>query len=92
MMLNNLLIEQFSGPSTKYYSFDETLDTTEQCFQEDFLNTLTQKGIPSHELSLKQNCPVILPRNLNASSGLCNGTRLICRNFQQNVIDAEIAT
>ena len=26
--VNNLLIEKFPGESIKYYSFDETLDTT----------------------------------------------------------------
>ena len=30
-------------------------------------------------------------RNINAAEGLCNGTRLICRHFERNVIDAEIA-
>ena len=33
----------------------------------------------SHELVLKLNCPVILLWNLDPSSDLCNGTRLICR-------------
>ena len=54
--INNLLIQQFLGDPVKYYSFDETLDTKEQYFQEDFLNTLTPKGIPPHELVLKPNC------------------------------------
>ena len=90
--INNLLMNLFPGDSIKYYSFDKTLDNTEQSFQEEFLNTLTPNGIPPHELILKRNCPVILLRNLNASEGLCNGTRLICRDFQSNVIDAEIAS
>ncbi|KAH7546258.1 hypothetical protein FEM48_Zijuj01G0181200 [Ziziphus jujuba var. spinosa] len=30
-------------------------------------------------------------RNINPSEGLCNGTRLICHRFDQNVIDAEIS-
>ncbi|KAL5546675.1 hypothetical protein UlMin_006362 [Ulmus minor] len=77
--INNLLMNLFS-------------DNTEQSFQEEFLNTLTPNGIPPHELILKRNCPVILLQNLNASEGLCNGTRLICRDFQSNVIDAEIAS
>ena len=90
--INNLLIETFPGQATKYYSFDETLDRNEQCFQEDFLNTLTPNGIPPHELILKPNCPVILLRNINPSEGLCMGTRLICRHSQPNTIDAEISS
>jgi ATP-dependent DNA helicase PIF1 len=42
-----------------------------------FLNTITLAGMPPHRLALKVNVPVILLRNLDAASGLCNGTRLI---------------
>ena len=90
--INNLLIEKFPGDPVKYYSFDETIDETKQCFQEDFLNTLSLSGIPPHELVLKKNCPIMLICNINPSEGLCDGTRLICRNFQPNVIDAKITT
>ncbi|KAL5545345.1 hypothetical protein UlMin_009129 [Ulmus minor] len=89
--INSILIERFPGDTYKYYSFDEILDKTEQSLQEDFLNTLTPNGIPPHELTLKQNCPIMLLRNINPSEGLCNGTRLICQRFERNVIDAEIA-
>ena len=53
---------------------------------------MTPKGIHPHELVLKPNCSIILLRNFNPSKGLCNGTWLICHNFQLNAIDAEIAT
>src|SRR6185503_16498762 len=45
---------------------------------------------PPHELKLKINCPVILLRNLDPNSGLCNGTRLMVRALQANAIDAQI--
>ncbi|KAL4573478.1 hypothetical protein LXL04_020286 [Taraxacum kok-saghyz] len=48
-------------------------------------------GLPPHYLRLKIGCPIILLRNIDPSNGLCNGTRLICKGFQMNVIDAEIA-
>ncbi|WVZ67157.1 hypothetical protein U9M48_016277, partial [Paspalum notatum var. saurae] len=41
-------------------------------------------------MRLKINCPVILLRNIDPTNGLCNGTRLIVRDFQKNAIDAEI--
>lgn len=74
----------------KYYSFDETIHINEQAIQEDFMNSLTPSGFPPHELVLKPCCPIILLWNINASEGLCNGTRLICNQFNSNVIDVEI--
>ena len=41
---------------------------------------------------LKENCPIILLRNINPSEGLCNGTRLICYRFSPNLIDAQIVS
>ncbi|KAF5452910.1 hypothetical protein F2P56_027864 [Juglans regia] len=89
--INALLIHRFPGEVHRYYSFDETIDASEQSVMEDFLNTLTPNELPPHELLLKKNCPIMLLRNINPSEGLCNGTRLICRSFDRNIIDAEIA-
>ncbi|XP_042962393.1 uncharacterized protein LOC122296655 [Carya illinoinensis] len=88
--INTLLIQRFPGELKQYYSFDESIDASEQAIMEDFLHTLTPNGLPPHELLLKENCPIMLLRNINPSEGLCNGTRLICRNFDRNVIHAEI--
>ncbi|KAJ7946864.1 ATP-dependent DNA helicase [Quillaja saponaria] len=90
--INNIIIDKFPGSPKIYYSFDETLDQSQQAQYEDFLHSLTFNGIPQHELILKQNCPIILLRNIDPGQGLCNETRLICKSFQRNIIDAEIAT
>ena len=74
------------------YNFDESLNTTEHSVHEDFLNILTPNGFPPYELILKPNCPIVLLRNINPSEGLCNGTRLICHRFDQNLVDAKIST
>ena len=81
--INNLLLDRFPGDVVKYYSFDEPIDTVDQNFTEDFLNTLVPNGMPPHELILKENCPVMLLRNINSSEGLCNGTRLICKHSKE---------
>lgn len=76
--LNDLLINHFPGDSIKYYSFDSTMDDTKQIQQQEFLNSLTQNGFPPHELVLKANFPIILLRNIDPPTRLCNGTRLVC--------------
>ncbi|KAH0710191.1 hypothetical protein KY284_011618 [Solanum tuberosum] len=90
--LNDKLIAMFPGESKIFNSFDSTEDDTNNYYQEEYLNTLTANGLPPHRLELKENAPIMLLRNLDPSSGLCNGTRMICRGFSQNVLQAEISS
>ncbi|CAI9287988.1 unnamed protein product [Lactuca saligna] len=89
--INEILIQKFQGEVKEYVSFDETLDPNDQGHYEDLLHSLTPNGMPPHRLILKKNAPIILLRNMNPIEGLCNGTRLFCKNFNRNVIRAEIA-
>ncbi|XP_024965802.1 uncharacterized protein LOC112506005 [Cynara cardunculus var. scolymus] len=89
--INDQLIDKFSGDEKIYYSFDKAEDDKNNIYPMEFLNSLTVSGLPPYYLRLKIGCPIILLRNIDPSNGLCNGIRLICRGFQQNVIDAEIA-
>nr|XP_043636045.1 uncharacterized protein LOC122607184 [Erigeron canadensis] len=89
--INNQLIEKFWGEEKVYYSFDEAEDDKNNFYPIEFLNTLTVSGLPPYCLRLKVGCPIILIRNIDPSNGLCNGTRLVCRGFQPNVIDGEVA-
>ena len=65
-------------------------DDTRNNYPLDFLNSITPNGLPPHELKVKKDCPVILLRKLDPHNGLCNGTRLVIRGFQNNTIDAKI--
>ncbi|XP_024984020.1 uncharacterized protein LOC112519933 [Cynara cardunculus var. scolymus] len=89
--INDQLTDRFCGDEKVYYIFDEAEDDINTFYPMEFLNSLTVSGLPPHYLWLKIGCPIILLRNIDSSNGLCNGTRLICRGFQQNIIDAEIA-
>ncbi|KAK9065053.1 hypothetical protein SSX86_016437 [Deinandra increscens subsp. villosa] len=89
--INDQMIDMFQGEEKIYYSFDEAEDDHNNFYPLDFLNSLNVSGLPPHKLRLKVGCPIILLRNIDPSHGLCNGTRLICKGFQRNVIDAEIA-
>ncbi|CAO2834899.1 unnamed protein product [Amaranthus hypochondriacus] len=90
--INSKLIENFCGDVYCYKSFDTVIDDYCNIYPTEFLNTLCPGGMSPHDLVLKINCPVILLRNLDPSSGLCNGTRLICRKFMPNLIQCEIST
>jgi ATP-dependent DNA helicase PIF1 len=84
------MIERFPRNEKVYYSFDSGDDDTRNNYLLDFLNSITSNGLPPHKLKVKKDCPVILLRNLDPHNGLCNGTRLVIRGFQNNTIDAEI--
>jgi ATP-dependent DNA helicase PIF1 len=88
--INMSMIKKFQGEERVCHSFDEVVDDPNNYYPFEFLNTLTPNGLPSHVLKLKKNCPIILLRNIDPANGLCNGTRLMIRNFQKNMIDAEI--
>ncbi|XP_021740135.1 uncharacterized protein LOC110706525 [Chenopodium quinoa] len=90
--INTLLIAKHPGQAVTYKSFDVLIDENCKIYTTEFLNTLCPGGMSPHELVLKENCPVILLRNLAPASGLCNGTRLICKRFYPNMIECVIAT
>ena len=59
-------------------SVDTVLDENDAVYYPvEYINTLESSGLPHHRLILKKNAVVILLRNLDISSGLCNGTRLL---------------
>ncbi|XP_073138532.1 uncharacterized protein [Henckelia pumila] len=90
--INEMLISKFSGEERVYTSWDSIEDDNNNLFQEEFLNSLSPSGLPPYRISLKVGCPIMLLRNVAPELGLCNGTRLICRNLGRNFIDAEIIT
>jgi ATP-dependent DNA helicase PIF1 len=91
-IINNKIAESIVGDAVEYFSADSVDDDNgNNLYPPEFLNTLTPSGMPPHHLILKTGIPIILLRNIDASRGLCNGTRLIVRTLQPHVIDAEIA-
>ncbi|XP_074271021.1 uncharacterized protein LOC141594939 [Silene latifolia] len=90
--INSVLIDKFPGQVVTYTSHDTMLDDNCAVYPAEFINKLNPGGMSPHELVLKENCPVILIRNLQPSFGLCNGTRLICKRFLPNSIECVIMT
>jgi hypothetical protein len=78
-ILNNLILNMFPGNKITLFSSDSIvseIDDEIQMFLPEMLNKLSPNNFPQHELNLKQNCNIMLLRNLNTADGLCNGTRL----------------
>jgi ATP-dependent DNA helicase PIF1 len=77
--LNTQIVEVVPGQEHIFLSADsvETRDGQAMAIGAEFLNTITLAGMPPHRLTFKVGVPVILLRNLDATSGVCNGTRLI---------------
>uniref|UniRef100_A0A803MPB0 ATP-dependent DNA helicase n=1 Tax=Chenopodium quinoa TaxID=63459 RepID=A0A803MPB0_CHEQI len=88
--INSLLVHQLPESAYDYKSFDNCTNDLSEQYPFEFLNSLAPSSLPPHHLTLKVGSPIILLRNLDPTSGLCNGTRLVCRAFFPNVIDAEI--
>ncbi|XP_021840453.2 uncharacterized protein [Spinacia oleracea] len=91
-MLNEKILKRFAGRERIYYSFDSVPEDRQNLYQQEFLNSLSFGGFPPHALRLKVGSPIMLLRNIDTSSGLCNGTRLVCCQLMDHVIEAEILT
>jgi ATP-dependent DNA helicase PIF1 len=60
-------------------------------FPTEYLNTLSVNGIPPHRLVMELGAPIMLLRNINPKEGLCNGTRLILKSKNGQVLKCERA-
>ncbi|XP_028798744.1 ATP-dependent DNA helicase PIF1-like [Neltuma alba] len=79
--LNDYVLSHVHREEVEYYnsnSINKTQkeDTTQHdIYTIEFLNTITYSGIPPHVLTLKVGVLIMLLRNIDQSTGLCNGMR-----------------
>lgn len=91
--IKKYIMDQFPGDYVEFYSADKVMDDEHQLtYPVEYLNTMNPGSLPPHHLKLKVGAAIMVLRNLSSKNGVCNGTRLICRSFKRNVIEAEIAT
>lgn len=93
--VNSEILSRMQGEEKAYFSFDKIIcdDEREQNnYPVEFLNSLTVSGLPPHKLVLKENCIVLLIRNLNTKNALVNGTRMRVKQMHRNSIDCQVLT
>jgi len=66
------------------------IDITSDVHNLEFLNKISTFGLPNHMLSLKIGVPIVLLRNIDQASGLCNGTHLIITKMRKYILEGDI--
>lgn len=78
--INEHMCSMLPGETYEFLNCDsickssEDSDTFDNLYTTKFLNTISCSGMPPHKLTLKVGAPIMLLRNIDQSSGLCNGT------------------
>jgi ATP-dependent DNA helicase PIF1 len=94
--VNEELLSLVAGDEKIYFSSDSICKTdmnmqnNEELYSTDFLNSIKCSGLPNHILKLKLGVPVMLLRNIDQQSGLCNGTRLVITQMGDHIIEAKV--
>ncbi|CAJ2629698.1 unnamed protein product [Trifolium pratense] len=94
--VNDYVLSLIQGESVEYLSSDtpcksdENFDVQGDWFTSEFLNDIKCSGIPNHRLTLKVGVPIMLLRNMDQTSGLCNGTRLQVNALGKTIITATV--
>jgi hypothetical protein len=96
--VNNYVMDLMPGEEREYLSCDtvckcdEDVGIDRRWITTEFLNDIKCSGMPNHKLHLKVGVPVMLLRNVDVSSGLCNGTRLTIASLGKNIISANVVS
>jgi len=94
--VNDYIMGLIPGDEKEYLSADsvckcdEDIGLDHRWITTEFLNDLKCSGMPNHKLILKVGVPIMLLRNVDQASGLCNDTRLTVVSLGKNVICARV--
>ena len=96
LKVNDSVLDRHHGEAHVYYSavVAECSDDPDEAvnYSEELLHCMTPTGLPSHKLTLKVRCIVMLLHNLNPARRLCSGTRLRVVQLARHSVCAEILT
>nr|XP_009796006.1 PREDICTED: uncharacterized protein LOC104242629 [Nicotiana sylvestris]XP_016459952.1 PREDICTED: uncharacterized protein LOC107783489 [Nicotiana tabacum] len=94
--INEYMVSLNHSPEKTYLSSDtvcmsdHSFSALEHVHTPEFLNNIKCSRIQNHFITLKVGVPMMLLRNIDRSSGLCNGTRLIITRLGNQVIEAKV--
>lgn len=82
---------------SKFHFFGSGISKTEsvdsemvELFSAEFLNIINCSRLPNNRIVLKVGCMIMLLKNIDQASELCNGTRLIVTNLGKHIIEARM--
>lgn len=91
-------IDQLPGKTHTYYSQDSLVDNIcednefSSSFPLKYLNSINMPCLLRHDLKIKEGCVIVLMRNMNQVTGLCNDTGMVVRKCLPNSILCDILT
>src|ERR1700737_939313 len=78
--MNHNILNEFPGEEIVFQSSDSVKNDglgpgEEFMYPVEYLNSINTSGLPLSKLKLKIGAPVMILRNMDPESGVCNGTR-----------------
>lgn len=97
LILYDIIYVIYAGEERIYLSSDsidpaDKKSKDDSVFTPEFLNSIKSSGLPNHSLRLRIGTPVMLLRNVDATEGLCNGTRLQITQVGNHLLEAKVIT
>lgn len=90
---NEKILRRMQGSEIIYHSADSIEDEGEGSHNDipdELLRSIEAPSLPLSELKMKIGCPLMLLRNLDATKGLCNGTRMILLHAYPRILEVMI--
>ena len=94
--VNEHVLSLFPGEEMTYlssYSIDKSDSNyggNDDAFSIEFLNSICAFGVPNHNLLLKVGVPIMMLRNIDQSTDLCNGTSVLVDHLGDRILQAAV--
>ncbi len=92
--LNKRVLDRIPGDPIQLLSADSCIiDNADECnnaLPTEVLHTISEPGVPDHNLTVKPGAVCIVTRNLSFDDALVNGSKVIIRKASTRLIEADI--